>query len=222
MSDFLSRVAARAVGEAPVAQPRLPALFERAGFAAEPGLEVVEEEIVAPAASSAGRELRTGPEPLPSGDRTAAPAAETRSRRSAQSTASPSPTSPRDSGEPSKRNDALSLERSGAAGQSAAAASPARVPAVSASPGPEPVRTTATSVAVAVPARRAAPLAVPAPAVAHAAANVPHDEPPVRVHIGRLEVRANLQEAPRTERRREEREPEGLALSDYLRGRKRA
>jgi hypothetical protein len=42
----------------------------------------------------------------------------------------------------------------------------------------------------------------------------------VRVHIGRLEVRANLQERPRTERRREEREPEGVALSDYLRGRR--
>jgi hypothetical protein len=220
VSDFLSRIAARAVGEAPVAQPRLPARYEGAGFEAEPGLEVVDEELVVPKTSSAGREPPSEPEPLPALERTAARAAETGSRRSAQRNATPSPRAPRNPGEPSSRSDARSLERPRAAGPSPAAASPADGPAVSASAASEPVRTTATSAAVAMPARRAAPRALPGPALANAAANVAHDESPVRVHIGRLEVRANLQERPRTERRREEREPEGVALSDYLRGRR--
>jgi hypothetical protein len=47
-------------------------------------------------------------------------------------------------------------------------------------------------------------------------------EPPVRVHIGRLEVRANLEQPQRQRPRREPERPQGLTLSDYLRGRPRA
>jgi hypothetical protein len=45
---------------------------------------------------------------------------------------------------------------------------------------------------------------------------------PVRVHIGRLEVRANLQEASQPRPLPEPSEPEELSLSDYLRGRRGA
>ena len=44
----------------------------------------------------------------------------------------------------------------------------------------------------------------------------------VRVHIGRLDVRANLQEAPKRLPSRAHTRPEGLSLSDYLRGRREA
>jgi len=57
-----------------------------------------------------------------------------------------------------------------------------------------------------------------------AAPAVVRDEPrAVRVHIGRLEVRANLQEAPQQPQRgTRQAPPEGLSLSDYLRGRREA
>jgi hypothetical protein len=48
------------------------------------------------------------------------------------------------------------------------------------------------------------------------------DEPPVRVHIGRLEVRANLEQPPPKPARRQPERPQGQALSDYLRGRRSA
>ena len=49
------------------------------------------------------------------------------------------------------------------------------------------------------------------------------EQPAVRVHIGRLEVRANLQAAPPPDpRRREQAVPEGPSLGEYLRGRSNA
>jgi hypothetical protein len=84
----------------------------------------------------------------------------------------------------------------------------------------------------AVPARAAVRLAPPVPAspaplveapfLAPPATAIVREEPPaVRVHIGRLEVRANLQEpAPRQPRRDDPRSP-GRSLADYLRGRGR-
>jgi hypothetical protein len=47
-------------------------------------------------------------------------------------------------------------------------------------------------------------------------------EPPVRVHIGRLEVRANLEQPASKPERREPARPQGQTLSDYLRGRRTA
>jgi hypothetical protein len=40
----------------------------------------------------------------------------------------------------------------------------------------------------------------------------------VRVHIGRLEVRANLQQTPPQRPRRTDPRPQELSLGDYLRG----
>jgi hypothetical protein len=57
----------------------------------------------------------------------------------------------------------------------------------------------------------------------HTVARMAADEPAVRVHIGRLEVRANLEQTPPQPRRREpDRPEEGPSLADYLRGRQSA
>jgi hypothetical protein len=80
---------------------------------------------------------------------------------------------------------------------------------------------------------RATPVTAAAPVIRHVAetrlqrvhsvATVAADEPPVRVHIGRLEVRANLEQPPQKPKSRPERAAaEGLSLSEYLRGRKGA
>jgi hypothetical protein len=223
VSDFLSRVAARAVGEAPLARPRLPALFE-----ASEELDVVDEEIVVRSPSSAGGSaaaVSSDPDATQARERSEPRAAvRTESRRTEGLTASSPPPTPRhDPGEPSKPSDTLSLGRSGVVGPRRAASAFARAPAARAPGIKKLAQATTASAAVAVPARRAAPLTVPAPSVAQMQASVAGDEqPPVRVHIGRLEVRANLHEAPRSEPRRQEPEPEGLALSDYLRGKGRA
>jgi hypothetical protein len=44
-------------------------------------------------------------------------------------------------------------------------------------------------------------------------------QPAVRVHIGRLEVRANLEQPLRQPQQRRESRRDELTLSDYLRGR---
>ncbi len=95
-----------------------------------------------------------------------------------------------------------------------------------AEPPPRDTRTSAAPVAV-----PAAPVAA-APVVRHVAetrlervrsvATVAADEPPVRVHIGRLEVRANLEQPAPKPARREPARQEGVSLADYLRGRRSA
>jgi hypothetical protein len=98
-------------------------------------------------------------------------------------------------------------------------------------PDVSPVPVEAAAAAVAAPAQelvRAQPAArvfasPPRPATTAAApaaiAVSRGEEPAVRVHIGRLEVRANLQAAPPPDRRpREHAIPAGPSLSDYLRG----
>ncbi|MFL5936730.1 MAG: 2-oxoglutarate dehydrogenase, E2 component, dihydrolipoamide succinyltransferase, partial [Gaiellaceae bacterium] len=64
MSDFVARVAARAVGAAPAAQPRVPAVFEPPAAAST--LDVAEHEIAAAAPRArAPREAPAGPDPAP-------------------------------------------------------------------------------------------------------------------------------------------------------------
>jgi hypothetical protein len=77
----------------------------------------------------------------------------------------------------------------------------------------------------AAPQIRAAPVR-PNPAALEAAARAdlrsPGAEPAVRVHIGRLEVRAIVAEPPRPQPKRERVDRESLSLADYLRGRREA
>ncbi|HEY7537052.1 MAG TPA: hypothetical protein VH721_03615 [Gaiellaceae bacterium] len=65
------------------------------------------------------------------------------------------------------------------------------------------------------------PPAATTPTARRAAAPATAEPPPVRVHIGRLEVRANLQPAPPRRPERTETTDEALSLGDFLRGRRR-
>jgi hypothetical protein len=86
---------------------------------------------------------------------------------------------------------------------------------------PEPDAAARRASPKAVLAQRAAPVVSepvpPVEAVSGAASTQP---PPVRVHIGRLEVRATVQGPPRPQPHRAEPREPGLSLSDYLRGRR--
>ena len=214
MSDFIARIAARAVGEAPAAHPRLPSAFEDAGRHGEAGLEVVEAEVPAerpPSPAHAPRATAAGdaPAPPPAEDPGVAPR------------------------EPGRREPAAPATH-----EPVTPGRPERVPAAARRPEPEPPPTeTAGAVAAApepVPATPdPAPAAVPAaaaavPRIAHATAPAraeatvaPVEPPPVRIHIARLEVRANLQHPPPSKQRtRDDEQPPELSLADYLRGRR--
>jgi hypothetical protein len=209
VSDFLGRLAARAVGEIGVARPRVPPVFEPAEAATEPPLEIVDEEVVAPVPPRRAPgetpdpaipqpPTPRAPLPLPMEGVTAAPAA---------APAGPPPAgiarqalSEATQDEPLPDRDAVRAEP-----RTSSPAAPAVIAVPAAPPSPP---------AVVAGARAAA--SPPLSAVAH------DESRTVRVHIGRLEVRANLHEAPREQQRREPRQPEGLSLADYLRGKREA
>jgi hypothetical protein len=206
--DFIGRVAARAVGERAAASPRVPSLFEAPGPAPGGALEVIDEEVVAPAPTRAtlgarAAPRRSGDAPVPS----AAPAPLPGESGAMRVEADPLPPAergveapPRESGE--RMPEPVATTRAPAPpGTQHEERAPAAV-AVAA-----PVLTPALPVVPRAPAR-----AVPMPAAA------PAEPPAVRVHIGRLEVRANLQEQPRRPERSPAPRPQELSLSDYLRG----
>jgi hypothetical protein len=198
VSDFLSRLATRAVADAPRASRREPSAPPAVTVAprAEPA-PTTEAPIAralpsAPAVRSAPPDVRVEPEITP---------------------------------EPGERV-ASSTGREEVAEKSVAKEAAAPPPLSAAKPRePDRQRSVAVPVAAAVP--------VPgAPIVrrivesrlerTHTLSTVAADEPPVRVHIGRLEVRANLEQpAPKPQRREPER-PQSPTLSDYLRGRRSA
>lgn len=211
MSDFIGRVAARAAGERAAALPRVPSLFESQGTSSDPELEVIEQEVVAPAPSprrtpAVVKASPPGQDVEPRGPSIAEGAV------SAEIDASPAPEPPEQfapaSPAPARREQ------------------PARAP-VDAPPGQARLRpgreTHAPVIAVASPSVTPAVRAVrgarapdmPPPAPAAVA-----EQPAVRVHIGRLEVRANLQEPARQQPRPEPRRPLELSLGDYLRGKR--
>ena len=203
MSNFLGRMAARAVGSTAVAQPRLPALFEPGG------LEVAESTTVAraprpasvPRATASETERKRAPEIRAEREQVARPEVATQTRKAARAATpaappalatvtpapGPAPTEPSEPDSPPSLAEAI------------ASLTKQPVPATPALHG----------------ARRDAP---PTPAATAAVRDQP---PPVRVHIGRLEVRANL-ESPAPPPRPAEPAPQGLSLSDYLRGKRAA
>jgi hypothetical protein len=213
VSDFLGRIAARAVGEAALAQPRLPALFEQAGSAETFGPGIVDEEVVVPASA---REVQAG------GARH--PALETRPREAREPHRTADVTHERENhvlasvptasepqiAESPKPSDTLSL--------GVGEAPPLPPPPVPSASPERPSVAASAAVVPAAPAIRGVRLPEPS-----TPAGVPEEQPAVRVHIGRLEVRANLQDAaPRPQPRPAESRPQGLSLSDYLRGKREA
>jgi hypothetical protein len=215
VSDLLSRLAARAVGEAPRAQPRIATPDDFGVMVPDAAREAVAE---APAARA-----------TPVAPAVRSEAAETR-------VTSPRAPEPRVTRPPAQR-PASAAQSTAAAERTAQIAEEGPVEAPS---PPEPVAErvepqAAPARAKTVPTLPAVPAApaVSAPLVrrmvstrverVHTVASVSADEPPVHVHIGRLEVRANLEQpAPQPSRRESVRPEEGPSLADYLRGRQTA
>ena len=208
MSDFIGRVAARAVGERAAAWPRVPSLFETSGADGEPGIEVIDEEVVAPTPDRSARDAALqSREPVETRASSAAPATAVGQHGGTQAGLGP-PSEPNVSHErPLPAPDADEPVRE-------------RVRAAQPHSRPRP-ETPALAVAVAEPPL---PPAVPAVAATRAPVAAPpataaRPEPSaVRVHIGRLEVRANLHEPMKELPRHEPARPPELSLADYLRG----
>jgi len=193
MSDFLSRLAARAVADAPRAsrsEPSVPAAVAIAGPVeprAAKEAPVARATPSAPAVRSEPPEVQVEPQSAPEvGERAVSnPAREVVVEKIVTAEAAP----PLSAVEPREPD-----------GQAA------------------PTIPVATAVPV-----RAAPIVRRVVESrlerTHTLSTIAAGEPPVRVHIGRLEVRANLEQpAPKPARREPER-PQGPTLSDYLRGR---
>ena len=195
---YLARVAARAVGQAVVASPRLPALFEERDPGTTAGLEAIAVEVVVPAP----RPQLPAPEPnepaLPTAPARVTPAVASASEPARAPAPEATPATVRKRDDPPPPGAASPLPDAD------------RAPEAIQEPRRLPVAEATLARANLVEAPRVQP---PTPAA-------PAEAPPVRVHIGRLEVRANLPEpaAQRRPRREEPRTPE-LSLSDYLRGR---
>jgi hypothetical protein len=213
VTDFLSRVAARAVGASAAARPRVGGLFEPAGSAGDATLEVVEEEVVAPAPVPHRKETpvagELGRSAAPSPSAPTAPVA-----RRADPPAVP------DAQQPARPPDVVAQSNYVPAPPHAIGSREAE---------PEPVHVARSEQSLPPPVVAAAPLTQARPA---ARDGVPsnslllgspapaREEPPVRVHIGRLEVHANVQPPAPERPRREPARPESLSLADYLRGKR--
>jgi hypothetical protein len=211
VSDFVGRMAARAVGISVVAQPRIPGVFEEQAAGEPASIAVIDAEVIAPRPSPR--------EPAPSAPATPPPDAsiareatsEPRDEATApplERLAAPSPVEKLRPSYPVPDHDGRDEQ--------------AALPRPHARPRTQPDEPTSAPAVAARPAPPAVPaLAFAAPSASSRPAAAPQAEPPaVRVHIGRLEVRANVQEPPREPRRREVARAEGLSLSDYLRGKR--
>ncbi len=196
MSDLLSRLAARAVREPPRALPSLPSATEAVQGSRRVAREPAQEPPVARATPSAPA-VRSEP-PEPGIART-----EPRGRPGSQT--------------PSERVVERSVVQAGAPPTPVSTAEPREADLL---PAPSiPVAVAAPVLAAPIVRRVVESRLERVHTVSTAAAA---DEPPVRVHIGRLEVRANLEQPAPTPRRREPQRPQGPTLSDYLRGRRSA
>ena len=208
MSDLISRIAARAVGAQALAQPRVAT-----PLVAEGGLEVVDEEIatwqdVRPTPAAEPVPAAAAPAPPPPGEQVEAA---TLVVEGSPAAASPGPAAEQ---RPRSERPLPALERDSVDPTEAPLAAPPAEPRVVARPMPVPAKAAPDTLAApALPAHRWA-----SPAHGYTS---PTEPPPVRVHIGRLEVRANVQEQQRPAPPvPQPAEPEGLSLSDYLRGRR--
>lgn len=193
MSDFISRLAARAVAQTPVTSTAPPAVSraEPAARMPEPAVEarVAHATPAASAVRSEAPEVRV--EPTRPAKRELVTESSVRERIVEKTTV-----------------------------RVAAAARPAPVEAAPAHERqPEPVEVVRAAPVAATPA--AVRVVESSVTRMQAAPSVPAEEPAVRVHIGRLEVRANLEQPPAPPQPRSRpAAPEGLSLGEYLRGRR--
>jgi hypothetical protein len=216
MSAFLARLAARAVGQVPVAQPRVPSLFEAASPHA---VEVTDDEVAVGPQSATARSTAPTSAVSPTDNAmstTVASAASSRTPAQAIRDPAMQGMEPVRSGQ---RQDAAARPgprppRTVVSDQVAPEDGPGALPS-----DPAPVPRTSLFVP-------AGPLSTATPVASHSVNEVIRTssapEPPaVRVHIGRLEIRANLPEAapvrPPARQVREE-SSSVLSLADYLRG----
>lgn len=213
MSDFLSRVAARAVASRSVARSR--SRFEQLS-GPDAGLEIVDEEVVATVTRDSAqvvprRAAASDAAPAVAADTLPARPSDEAARPAVDAVPAPAPVAPtREPSLPAVEPVEPVHELPTAPPPSARpAAAPETVPLRAALPAVPVTRVAAA--APARPERRTRPVAVAAA-----------EEPAVRVHIGRLEVRANLQERVREQPRPEMPKAEELSLSDYLRGKREA
>ena len=210
MSDLIGRIAARAVGAPALAQPQVAA-----PLVGEGGLDVVEEEVAVPNATPVPAAEAPAAVPVPAAaaaPRASNPAPDIAAERLTTLEVPPAAAPPGPAAEELPRH-----ERHLSAPQRASV-DPTEVEL--GVPAAEP---RAAATAVPVPARPAAPVVIAPPPTAATVTTAREKPPPVRVHIGRLEVRASLQEQPRPAPvlQPQPAEPEGLSLSDYLRGERR-
>jgi hypothetical protein len=214
VSDFLSRVAARAVASRSVARSRYR--FEQQS-ALDAGLEIVDEGVVATVTPDSAQVVPRRPAAPDTAVAVSADTLPTRpsdgaARPAVDAVPAPAPVAP------TREPSLPAVEPVEPVHELPTAPPPSARPA--AAPETAPLRAAFS----AEPVMRVAAAALPArpeprrPPVAVAAA----EEPGVRVHIGRLEVRANLQEPVREQPRPEMPKAEELSLRDYLRGRREA
>ena len=214
MSAFLTRLAARAVGQAAIAQPRLPSLFEAAS---EPShsLDVIDDEVAVGPEAAVTRSVAPAPANSPAGDRTAravSPVAASRAAAEAIRDVASQRT------EPARRQDAIGNPGRRRARTVVADHAATEEQAIASDTSPVAHR---SLIVPAEPLSVARPVASRSADEATRSARPSGPEPPaVRVHIGRLEIRANLPEsAPARRPARQVREDSrSISLADYLRG----
>jgi hypothetical protein len=214
VSDLISRLAARAVGERDAARPRSPEPFEESAPAGAP--EAHDDVTAAPAESLSRARPRAAPAPEPPA-REQSRAGREHDVRPTHAVARPAPASP--------AGVQLLLDPPQVEALSAEEPVAEPLPEVERQPGPAvPPVLLAVPVAPTEAAVPALPAAPPEAAVQAGSGHVVARTEPetVRVHIGRLEVRANLSPPPPPSRPRAEapRRRDELPLADYLRGRR--
>jgi hypothetical protein len=214
VSDFLSRVAARAVASRSVARSR--SRFEQLS-GPDAGLEIVDEEVVTTVTADSAqvvprRAAASDVAPAGAADMLPARPSGDAARPAVDAVPAPAPVAP------TRESSLTAVEPVEPVHELADAPPPSARPAAAPEAAPlrvalpaVPVTRVGTAAAPARPDRRTRPVAVAAA-----------EEPAVRVHIGRLEVRANLQEGVREQPRPEIPKAEELSLKDYLRGKREA
>lgn len=222
MSDFLTRLAQRSLGEAPAVRPRLPGLFAPLNEEATPASEAVVVDLH---------------EPLPA----LAPAPLSRAPKAREETADATGTGPARApapavaGEragnavPARKSEAQATQPSGDEGEAAASERSAREPLVRARPSAEsgsspvllvekaaPREQLPASPPVAQTRQRARAKESTADSAGQYLDREPAQAPAVHITIGRVEVRASIAAPPPPVRPRPEHKP-ALSLADYLR-----